>query len=124
MNNRKSGTEGEQAVYEYLKREGYQILERNFTTRIGELDIIAKEKDTYVFVEIKNRNQVRYGQPIESVTPDKIYKIVKSSELYMLYRGIYPANCRFDVVTVKYGEVENHIKNAFTAEDASRRRHW
>lgn len=124
MNNRKSGVEGEQAVYEYLKREGYQILERNFTTRIGELDIIAKEKDTYVFIEIKNRNQVRFGQPIESVTPDKIYKIVKSSELYMLYRGIYPASCRFDVVTVKYGEVEKHIKNAFTAEDAGRKRHW
>lgn len=124
MNNRGRGIDGEQVVSDYLKRKGYQILERNYTKNTGEIDIIAKEEDTYVFVEVKNRTQTRFGEPIESVTPEKITKIVKTAKLYMVYKNIYPAKCRFDVVTLKYGEVENHIKSAFTAEDAGRRRHW
>ncbi len=124
MNNRGTGIDGEEVVAEYLKKQGYIILERNYERYTGEIDIIAMERDVYVFVEVKNRNQIRFGQPIESVTPEKISRIIKTAQMYLVYKNKYPSKCRFDVVTVKYGEVENHIKNAFTAEDAGKKRHW
>lgn len=64
MNNRRSGIEGENAAVEYLKKHGYVILERNFNTKVGEIDIIAEDKDTLVFVEVKARDNTKFGQPI------------------------------------------------------------
>ena len=113
MNTRKSGIEGENIAVEYLKKQGYQILERNFSTKIGELDIIAKDKDTIVFVEVKTRENTKFGQPIESITPQKVRNIIRTAQWYLSAKRKYNSPCRFDVIEVLRGEVK-HVENAFT----------
>ena len=78
-----SGKIGEDAVEKYLKNNGYEILERNFHSRWGEIDIIAKKEKCIVFVEVKTRKSVKYGTPAEFVTGTKIKKIIKTAVLYL-----------------------------------------
>lgn len=113
MNNRKSGIDGENVAAEYLKKQGYVILERNFNTKVGEIDIIAQDKDTIVFVEVKARDNTTFGQPIESITKQKVSKIIRTAEWYLSAKRKYDSPCRFDVVEILRGEVR-HTKNAFT----------
>ncbi|MDE6757917.1 MAG: YraN family protein [Clostridia bacterium] len=116
MNNRYSGIEGEHLAVEYLKKSGYKILERNFTTKIGEIDIIAQDKNYLVFVEVKSRNNTQFGLPVESVTAQKARKIIRVAEWYILYKKKQNCLCRFDVIEVLRGEI-NHIKNAYNRSD-------
>lgn len=113
MNNRKSGIDGENTAAEYLKKQGYIILERNFSTKIGEIDIIAQDKDTIVFVEVKARENTKFGQPIESITQQKVHSIIRTAQWYLTAKRKYNSPCRFDVVEILRGEV-THTKNAFT----------
>lgn len=113
MNNRKSGIEGENAAADYLKKQGYLILQRNFTTKVGEIDIIAQDGDTIVFVEVKARENTKFGQPIESITPQKVHSIVRTAQWYLTAKRKYDSPCRFDVVEILRGEI-THVKNAFT----------
>ena len=113
MNTRKSGIEGEIIAVEYLKKQGYRILERNFNTKVGEIDIIAGDKDTIVFVEVKARENTNFGQPIESITPQKVHHIIRAAQWYLSAKRKHNCPCRFDVVEILRGEV-THIKNAFT----------
>ncbi|MDE6276293.1 MAG: YraN family protein [Clostridia bacterium] len=113
MNNRKSSIDGENAAVEYLKKQGYTILERNFSTKVGEIDIIVQDKDTIVFVEVKARENTKFGQPIESITPQKVHHIIRTAQWYLTAKRKYNSPCRFDVVEVLRGEV-THTKNAFT----------
>ncbi|MBD5085966.1 MAG: YraN family protein [Clostridiales bacterium] len=116
MNTRKVGIEGESVAVEYLKKSGYKILERNFSNRTGEIDIIAQDKDYIVFVEVKSRENTKYGMPIESITIQKARKIIRTAECYLLYKKKGNSPCRFDVIEVLRGEV-NHIKNAYDKSD-------
>ncbi|MDE6372101.1 MAG: YraN family protein [Clostridia bacterium] len=113
MNNRKSGIEGENIAVEYLKKQGYAILERNFNTKVGEIDIIARDKDTVVFVEVKARENTKFGQPIESITNQKVRNIIRTAQWYLSAKRKHDYPCRFDVIEILQGEV-THIKNAFT----------
>lgn len=113
MNNRKLGIEGENIAVEYLKKQKYLILERNFNTKAGEIDIIAKDKDTIVFVEVKARENTNFGQPIESITPHKVHSIIRTAQWYLSAKRKYDSPCRFDVIEILRGEV-THTKNAFT----------
>ncbi len=113
MNNKKSGIEGENVAVEYLKKQGYAILERNFNTKVGEIDIIAQDRDTIVFVEVKARENTKFGQPIESITNQKVRSIIRTAQWYLTAKRKYDSPCRFDVIEILRGEV-THTKNAFT----------
>ena len=112
----KLGQTGEALAARKLKKAGYKIIETNYRTRLGEIDIIAKEDDTIVFVEVKSRRSVRFGNPKQAVTPQKQKKISMVALYYLKATGQSTARARFDVVTVISNrdrpQVEI-IKNAF-----------
>ncbi len=116
--NRRIGLIGEELAANYIKEEGYDILERNYRTKIGELDIIAMKQNTVVFIEVKTRTTNIYGSPPEAVGYKKQQTIQKLSQQYILYKKLNEScfNYRFDVIGVKlvgkkYKIV--HIENAF-----------
>ncbi|MCR5546303.1 MAG: YraN family protein [Lachnospiraceae bacterium] len=113
MDNRKTGTKYEELAANKLKEEGYEILEMNYRCRIGEVDIIAKDKEYLVFVEVKYRKTSKAGMPQEAVNYKKQKKISATAAYYLMshhYRD--DVSVRFDVVSVLSNEVEI-IKNAF-----------
>lgn len=113
INRRRIGGEKELAAAEYLAGRGYQILEHNFYSRFGEIDLVAREGGYLVFIEVKYRRNHAFGYPEEAVTPAKQRAILRTARYYML-RGRYPETtpCRFDVVAITGQEIRL-IKNAF-----------
>lgn len=94
------GKKSETAASELLKGQGYKILEMNYKTKLGEIDIIAKDRETLVFVEVKSRRSMRYGDPKFSITPKKKKKISMTALLYLKMTGQMNQKARFDVVTI------------------------
>lgn len=97
---RDRGKLGEDVAVAFLKRNGYEIIERNYYHQHGEIDIVAREGKVLVFVEVKARRSTAFGRPEESVTPKKQELLRRTAEGYMLDRNIGEAECRFDVVAV------------------------
>ncbi len=113
MNKRAVGTAYEKMAGEYLKSQGYTILEYNFRCYIGEIDIVAKEGEYLVFVEVKYRSNRYQGTPLEAVDIRKQRKISKVAAYYCLKYGYGESMpCRFDVVGIQ-GSEYILIKNAF-----------
>lgn len=113
MNKRKIGREKEMIATDFLIKEGYQVIERNFFSTKGEIDIIAKENEYLVFIEVKYRKNTTYGYPEESVNISKMKKIVSTAKYYMYKHNIsYDTPCRFDVIIMLGSEI-SVIKNAF-----------
>jgi putative endonuclease len=112
----KLGKEGESIAVQYLIKNGYKILETNYRTKLGEIDIIAKDKKTIVFVEVKARRSVHFGSPKWAVTPQKQKKISMVALYYLKTTDQSNVNARFDVVAITANrdrpQVEI-IKNAF-----------
>ena len=113
------GKIGEQKASVYLKNHGYEILERNYRIRGGEIDIIAKKEKTVVFAEEKTRTQEAYGAPAEAVNYYKRENIRKTAQYYIMEKNL-DLPCRFDVLEVYvkksvfgYTAKINHIENAF-----------
>jgi putative endonuclease len=109
------GHNGENIAAEFLKQKGYKILKRNYTTPLGEADIIAKDNDTIVFVEVKARSSDAFGQPFEAVNYRKQEKLKKIALYYLKYNKI-ELPVRFDIVSIisRDGKAEvNHIQEAF-----------
>ena len=94
------GENGEQIACDRLIAAGYSILTRRFRSRFGEIDIVAKHKETVVFVEVKTRTDREFGDPAEAVTPQKQQKIVRMAEEYVMLERLEHAHCRFDVVAI------------------------
>ncbi len=112
-NSKIKGIKGETLASEYLKNKGYKIIERNYKNKIGEIDIIAMLGDTLVFVEVKERESLRFGHPREAVNFYKQQKIRKVALGYLKYKQLIDKiNVRFDVIDV-LGEKITHIENAF-----------
>lgn len=111
------GDFGEGLACEYLATLGYRVLERNFSCRAGELDIIALQGDTVVFIEVKTRSSEKYGLPSEAVSSAKQTKIVKTALYYLQRNRLLDYMCRFDVIEIIVDEENNHqiklIKDAF-----------
>ncbi|NUN69295.1 MAG: YraN family protein [Bacteroidetes bacterium] len=101
---RQRGVQGEDAAAEFLRSNGYEIIERNYYYQHGEIDIIAKEGTTLAFVEVKTRRSSRFGAPEESVTPKKQELLRRTAEGYVAERNIGNVECRFDVVAVLMNE--------------------
>lgn len=113
INKRACGKEYEQIAADYLKANGYEILERNFYSRYGEIDIIAQENNVLVFVEVKYRKNSSYGYPEESVNVYKQKRIIRSAKYYIYKMGIpEECPCRFDIVIVNGNNI-SCIKDAF-----------
>lgn len=102
MNNKRTGNYGESLACEFLKKQGYKILERNYRIRGGEIDIVAKDGDWLVFVEVKTRFTHEYGPPAESITPWKIKALLKSALFYIQKISWGSRLYRIDVVAVDY----------------------
>jgi putative endonuclease len=98
------GAQAEALVAGYLKKQGYRILEHNYRTRFGEIDIIAQHRDVIVFVEVKARKTARYTDPYMdpkwSVTPKKQRRIAMAAQQYLKTTLQSQSRARFDVVTV------------------------
>ena len=94
------GRWGEQAAAEYLEKQGYTILARNFRTEHGEVDIIARQENVLVFVEVKARSSNRYGYPEHSVTPKKRMHILSAAEKYIFEHPEFQT-WRVDVIAVE-----------------------
>jgi putative endonuclease len=94
------GADGETLACEELQRLGYTIVERRFRTRFGEIDVVADDRGTVVFVEVKTKTDSSFSDPVESVTKQKQRRLVSMAEQYVAYHGIDHLPCRFDIVTV------------------------
>ena len=117
MDSHELGKAGQKAAEAFLFKKGYSILERNFHTRSGELDIVARDEDYIVFVEVKARKGLEYGYPREAVTRTKQKRIIRTALVYLTRHHLSNNNIRFDVVEVlfQHGQVyASHIENAFT----------
>ena len=109
------GNIGEQIAVEYLEKNNYQILKRNFYCKQGEIDIIAKDKNEYVFIEVKTRTSKQYGNPVDAVTNIKQRHIWKSTKYYVYINKLENAYIRFDIIEILKKENKfylHHIKNA------------
>ncbi|MDE0041346.1 MAG: YraN family protein [Candidatus Poribacteria bacterium] len=109
---------GERLAAEYLKEQGYQILEHNYRLRTGEIDLIAKEDERIVFVEVKTRRTLKFGVPQAAVTLTKQKQISKLALSYLQTHDMLDVPCRFDVVAIFLSSKSTpakleHIQNAF-----------
>ncbi len=106
MNKRKIGSVYEQVACKYLVSEGYQILERNYFCKIGEIDIVARDDKYLAFVEVKYRSNLKMGSPFEAVDRHKQQKIYRTAQYYIADKKISPDTpCRFDVVSILGDEI-------------------
>lgn len=112
--NKELGQEGEQVAAEYLKKNGWHILESNYRYSRSEIDLIASKNDLLVFVEVKARTNVKYGMPEDFVDEKKAENIIKGAEHYI--REInWQGNIRFDIISIIKKETMDlrHIEDAF-----------
>lgn len=113
------GKAGENRAEVFLKHNGYKILVRNYRTKLGEIDIIAKDKNTVCFIEVKTRSDEKFGLPVESITNTKQRQIIKTATVYLKENNLLEKRARFDVVSVigaEEGQKIEVIKNAFSLD--------
>ena len=112
FHNRKLGIEGEKIARSYLKRAGWKILENNYKTPFGEIDVIANKGETIAFIEVKTRLSDNYGLPSEAVSNERKLRYIRGAN-YFFTNKIIDCTVRFDIIEVFRGEL-NHIENAFS----------
>ena len=116
MQKKELGKKGEEAALRFLKKRGYRIVEKNYVCKMGEMDIIAKEKDTLVFVEVKTRTSTFFGPPQLAVNSRKQRQLSKVALNYLNEKRLKDVKARFDVVAIllrQKGEEIELIKDAF-----------
>ncbi len=112
--NKLKGKAGESIACEYLKKNGYEIFHKNFSTELGELDIVAADSEYLVFIEVKARTDDAFGTPAEAVNYHKRRKISEVASQYIKKFRYFDVPVRFDVIEVYTGTKKvNHIVNAF-----------
>lgn len=116
------GSKGEEAAAGILKENGYKIIACNYKTKLGEIDIIARDRDTYVFIEVKTRRSSRFGMPAEAIVSHKQKQISKAALSFLKANNLLEARSRFDVVSILWGAdgkpEASLIKNAFELDKA------
>ena len=114
MNNIEKGKLGEEIALKYIISKGGKVIERNYRTKIGEVDLIVRLNGELVFVEVKSRSNINYGYPSESVDYKKKRKITNVAKYYILDNSLENLSIRFDVIETYLNEKKiNHIVNAF-----------
>lgn len=114
-NNILKGKSGEEIVRDYLISKGYIIIESNYRNKIGEIDIIAKDRNILVFIEVKTRTNITYGYAFEAVDKRKQRKIINTSMAYIKFKNYKNTQLRYDIIEVYLqNEIKiNHLENAF-----------
>ena len=115
-NNFEKGKEGERLASDYLKNKGYEILENNWRFSRNEIDIIAKEQDTIVIVEVKYRYDLEYGDPSQTVDLKKRRILVETSDRYMDTIDD-DLELRFDIISIQKNNEITHIEDSFQANE-------
>ena len=119
------GQEGEAEAERYLRGKGYRIVARNFRSSLGELDLIAEDGQTLVFVEVKSRKSGEFGGAIHAVHRRKQQKLVRLASQFLAQRHWMERSCRFDVVLLQATETAavsiEHIQNAFDVPSGNSR---
>ncbi len=113
------GKLGENLAVTYLKKNGYNIIKRNYRQKTGEIDIIARDSENLIFVEVKTRKSLRFGKPFEAVTPKKQAQISRVALDYITRNKLSDQAIRFDVISIvmiQDGKPEiEHLPNCFEA---------
>lgn len=115
------GKSGEEAAVSLLKDNGYKIIVRNYRTKLGEIDIVAYDKDTICFVEVKTRHSDTFGLPQEAISSSKQRHIAKAALVFLKEKNLLEEKARFDVVSVVYSKdtpKPELIKNAFELDES------
>ena len=107
-----AGGKAEKLAAEFLQRQGYSIVQRNYLCRLGEIDLIARDRETLVFVEVRMRNGAAFGSALESITPHKKKRIIAAAKHFLMELGREPY-CRFDVIAVDEGGPPEWHQGAF-----------
>lgn len=116
-----SGEQAEQTAKEFLIAQGLIFVQQNFHSRFGEIDLIMKDNDTLVFIEVKYRKNALFGGAVAAISTKKQQKIIKTTAIYLQQQGLneYNTPCRFDVIAIE-GNITalnklpiNWLKNAF-----------
>ena len=109
------GKKGEIIAVNYLKKQGYKILETNYKNKVGEIDIIAKDGSYLVFIEVKTRTSSMFGDPLEVIDEQKQYKIRQVATMYLMKTNQLETPVRFDAIAILGDEDHEirHIKDAF-----------
>lgn len=114
------GQRGEELAANFLQRKGYKLLQRNYRSRFGQIDIIAKEKKYFCFIEVKTRKSSLYGLPKEAVSKFKQRRIARTALTYLKENRLIKTRARFDVISILLDRGSSDIeliKNAFDLED-------
>ncbi|MEA3475176.1 MAG: YraN family protein [Candidatus Cloacimonadota bacterium] len=117
MDRKEFGKFGEDIATKFLEHNGYRIIERNYHSIYGEIDIICKKNNQLIFIEVKARKSLKFGEPLEAVTEKKREKIIKTA-YHFITKHQLDLSIRFDIITIQYISKEKrykfeHIKNAF-----------
>ncbi len=115
----KLGKQGEDLAEQFLRRKGYEILERNYRRYRGEIDLVAKDQNCLVFVEVKTARSASFGAPVYRVDERKKRQLGRIAMAYYQQYELYDQDSRFDIVTVTFagGQAQiEHIENAFWLE--------
>lgn len=104
------GQKGEKLACDFLKKRGYQIIDQNYRTRGGEIDIVAKEGEMLVFVEVKTRVSTAFGYPEEAIDERKQHKLAMTAECYLREYNLYEADYRIDAIGIEMGQ-DGHLIN-------------
>ncbi len=115
--NKQLGNSGEEMAIQFLKQNGYHVLEKNYRTSFGEIDIIAEDRDTICFVEVKTRASVFLSSPFEAVSETKQRKLSQMAFEYLRKKNQMECRARFDAIAILFSAGENVrielVKNAF-----------
>lgn len=112
-NSTSKGVAGENLARRYLKKKGYRILDVNFRSRAGEIDIVARDREYLVFVEVKRDISGRFSDPLYWIPDWKQSRIIRASQAYLVREGLVETPVRFDVVTIDRDDNLRHIRDAF-----------
>lgn len=116
-NKRVTGSKGEEIACEFISGLGYKIIQRNYQFGHGEIDIIAKDGNTLVFIEVKYRKNLEFGPPELAITKGKQNQIKKTAAAYLWEKNLTDTDSRVDVIAILYPKDQkpkiNHIINAF-----------
>ena len=110
MESYKNGKAGEDIAERYLIQRGYKIIERNYRSSQGEVDIIAREKDTFAFIEVKTRRSTAFGPPQMAVNQKKQEQLSKAALYFLKEKRLEEAKARFDVVAILLGAKGEEIE--------------
>ena len=118
MSTRSVGQLAEQRAAKFLEDQfGYRILQRNYSCRLGEVDLVAEEAGVLVFIEVRSRTTSRYGEAIETISSAKRRKIALTARHFLVTRGLENKACRFDVVTIQDGGEPSLLRDAFSIDE-------